>query len=164
MRPLISPVVPRPVCTLQCPFSFSNPVFGSVFFNCSPHLQEFGNLYHLKLVAVETGYNFFQLHSKSCWTPRETSAAALFTCFPGPMNLPQESQIIFLFLRNSVRPAPWGAFDWLEKTLKPLSTPFTEWSWNRKLHMGQKNNRHLPKNQREEWKRSIEGYKIGTAS
>lgn len=116
-------MVLKPVCTLQCPFSSSNPGFGSVFCKCSPHLQKLGSLYHLKLVALETGYNFFQLHSKSCWTPRQTSKAALFTSFPRLMNSPQESQIIFLFLTHSARPTPGGAFDWPENAdaLKYLS-------------------------------------------
>lgn len=53
-----------------------------MFCKCSSHLQKFGNLYHLKLVALETGYNFFQFHSKSCWTPRQRSIAALIHLLP----------------------------------------------------------------------------------
>lgn len=106
------------MCTLQCLFCFSKSGFVFMFSKCSCHLQKYGNLYHLKLVALETGYNFLQFHSKNCWTPRQKSIAALFTCFPRPINLPQEWQIIFLFLAHSGRPTPERAYNWLEKTLK----------------------------------------------
>lgn len=124
-----------------------------MFCKCSSHLQKFGNLYHLKLVALETGYNFFQFHSKSCWTPRQRSIAALIHLLPQANKLATGVTDHFPFLLTLGGQPQEELMTDLRKHWS-LAIPFTKRSWNRKSLTGQNSIRqHLPECQ----KGAIEG-------